>query len=152
MTASANAQDLEVDPTGLRDGGLVFPALRLKLVTREVPAWNVDLALRHVHVVEEILAHVAVIAVETPRIQPDVFVEVEGLGMGEVQALFPMEPHELPVDSHGCGARGETQDRPRTRFRALTEQGCDPSGHVPGDGLVVRKDGDRDAFEATERR
>ncbi len=64
-----------------------------------------------VDVLEEVLPHEAVIAVQAVAGHRVVLVEIEGDDPGEVEALFAMQANQLAVDPDRCGAGGQSQHR-----------------------------------------
>ena len=67
------------------------------------------MSLVDVDVVEQILVHEIAIALVVGAVQADVFVEVIGIHIGEVQLLRVAAARELLIHGHGRGAGGQTQ-------------------------------------------
>ena len=146
MSGLADSQDLEIDASRLGDRALVFARVRLDLPAREVPPGNVHVAGLDVDVLEEILPHEAVVAVEALGGHRVVLVEVEGHDLGEVESFLAMEPDQLPVDSDGGGTGREPQDGSPDGGAPLADETGDAPGDEPGNAVVGFLDDDRDPF------
>jgi hypothetical protein len=139
VAAPADSQDLQVDPPGGSDGLLVGPAMCLQLRRGKVAPGQVDLVPGDVHVVEEVLPHVAVVALRVVGREAQVLVEVEGGDPGEVQSFLPVHPHERVVQAQGSGARGETEDEIGLPPQSARHEPRRPAAQV----LVVGGDDDK---------
>src|SRR5690606_23096764 len=110
VAALADPEDLEVDPAGPFDGGLVLPAVGFHLVARDVAARDVDVLRLDVHVLEEVLPHVPVEAVDAIRLHGVVLIEIERDDVGEVEALLAVQADQFAVYADRRGARREPED------------------------------------------
>ena len=143
-----DAQDLEVDATDLRDRPLVLRSVRFHLGSRDVPARDVHPLGIDVHVLEQVLPHEPVVAVEALRGHRVVLVQVEGDHLGEIEALVAMEADQLAVDPHRSRSGGQTQDG----RAALGAAGADDLGHAarhePRQVVIGLLDHDGNAFRS----
>ncbi len=96
---AADAEDQEVDAAGLLDLVLVRHAVRLHVLGRDVAAGDVDVLLADVDVVEEVLAHEPVVALQAVRRHRVVLVEVERDDVREVEPVVAVEADEAAVDA-----------------------------------------------------
>ena len=109
VAAAADAEQEEVEPARALDGALVLGGVALDGLWREVAARDVDLRLRDVDVVEEVLPHEPVVALEILRRHRHVLVDVEGDDVGEVEPFLAVHPDELLIHADGRRAGGEPQ-------------------------------------------
>jgi hypothetical protein len=145
VSGLSDAQDLEIYSAGVGDGGLVHVALDIDLLARNVTPWNVDVLGPDVDVIEEILPHVPVIAVDAVRSHRVVFVEVERHNVRKVELFLAMHAYQLAIDADRRAAGGKPEHRVPARRPSLP----DDLGDSPGDGardLVVLDDDDFDSF------
>jgi hypothetical protein len=147
-----DAEELEVDPAGRADGGLVALGRRRDLLARPGPVGDVGVGGRDVDVVEEVLLHEAPVAVEARRRHRVVLVEVEGHDAREAEALLAVEPDELAVDADRGGAGGEPQDGASPGGAAFADDRGDAAADGARERLVRVVDDDGDALEALEGR
>ena len=142
----SDPQDLEVDAARVLDGMLVVAAVRLDLVPRQVAARDVHVLRIEVYVLEEILPHEPVVAVQAVRSHRVVLVEVEGHDVRKIEAFLTMEPDQLAVDADRRRAGSEPQHGPLPGLAP----GADELGHalcdLPRDRLVGLRHGDGNAF------
>ena len=129
MAAPPDAEEDEVEAAGLPDGVLVGERVRLGPLAREVALGDVDLLVGDVDVVEEVLPHKPVVALEALRLDGVVLVEVERRHAGEVEALLAVHADEVLVDADGRGAGGEPQHDPFAGGPPLFDQ----ARHAAGD-------------------
>ena len=59
--------------------------------------------------VKEVGVHEVAIALIVGGLQTDVFVQVYGVDLGEIQALFPAAAGQLLIHADGAGTGGETE-------------------------------------------
>ena len=102
MSAAPDPEQLDVDAARLADVALEIEAMGLHCVLGQVAPGDVALPRRDVDVVEEVLAHVAVVAVNAPGPHGEVLVKVEGRHVGEVEPLVAVKTNQLPVHADGC--------------------------------------------------
>ena len=105
VAVMADAQDLDVDAAHVADDLVVPLALRLGVggqAVGDVGVGGVD-----VHVVKEVLLHEVAVALLVGGLQADVFIQVHGLDLGEVQVALLVPVDELVIHPHGAGAGGE---------------------------------------------
>src|SRR5262249_10411599 len=110
VAGAADAQDLQVDAAGPPDQLLVADAVVLDVAGRHGPVGDVDVLRRDVDVVEEGLAHPAVVAVRVVRLHRVVFVEVESEDAREVEPGLLVQADQFAVQPHGGRAGGQAQD------------------------------------------
>ncbi|MCS4198969.1 hypothetical protein GGP93_000372 [Salinibacter ruber] len=103
MAGAPDAEQHEVDSAGLFDLVLVLHAVALHGVRRNVAAGNVDLVRRNVDVVEEVLVHEPVVALQAARVHRVVLVEVKRYHVREVEPVIPAHADELLVHADGGG-------------------------------------------------
>jgi hypothetical protein len=75
-----------------------------------VTARDVDVLGFDVHVIEEILPHEPVVAVDVVRLHGVILVEIEGHDVGKRQPLLAMHSNELAIHPYRCGAGGKAED------------------------------------------
>ena len=146
VAAAPDPQELKVDPADLPDTTLELPAVRLDLRLRYVAARDVAVVRGDVHMVEQVLPHVAVVAVDAPGPHREVLVEVERDDVRKVESFIPMESDELPVHPDGGRAGRETEHGVATVPGPLAHERGDAAGHLGRDAVVVRQHADRQAL------
>ena len=142
VPAPAHTQDLEVDAPGAADRLLVFARVCVHLAPAQVATRDVHVLGADVHVLEQILPHEPVVAVDAPRVHGKVFVEVERHRVREGEPLLAVHADQLAVDAH----RGRAGCKPEHGTPPLVL----PAAHHLGDALrdhpryrlVVGKDHD----------
>ena len=115
MTVRADPQNLDVDAATLLDP-LFVPGTERRIVAG-VARRNVDVLLRHVHVLEEILVHEVVITLRMARSQANILVQVERRHLREVQSLLAVHAHQLLVQAKRRGTGGHSQHGVRLRVQ-----------------------------------
>ena len=141
MAALADAQDLKVDSAGLPDGALVRGAVLRHVLPRCGPVGDVHVLLLDVHVGEEVLPHVAPVAVRAVRGHRIVLVEVERHDGCEVHLARLMPADQLTIDPEGRAAGGESQDA-AALGGYLTADRCDDALRQQRSEVVVVGDDD----------
>src|SRR5690606_22710949 len=136
----ADPQDLEVDPADGPDRGLVFPAVLLDLLPRDIASWNVDVLRPDVHVFEEVLPHVPAEAVDAIRVHRIVLIQIERHHVAEVEAGLAVHPDEFPIDADGRGSGCEAEDGLLARRGLRPDEGGDPLRDEPSDVFVLLDD------------
>ena len=136
----ADAEQLEVDPAR-RVNGLLIRVARF----RDALAWghalgDVHVLLRDVHVREEVLPHVAVIAVGTVGRHRVVLVEIERDDAREIDVPRLVAADQLFIDAQRSTARGEAEHRAPLGARLPLNDLDDPLGHGGGEVRVLGKD------------
>jgi hypothetical protein len=149
VAGATDAEDLEVDAAGGRDHRLVGGAVRVDLGLRHRARGQVGACGVDVHVVEEVGAHEAPVALRVVRRDRVIFVEVEGRDVGEAETRLAMEPHQLGIEADRRGAGGQAEDHTALLGLALPDQRGDLRGHRPGCFLTVRVDGQGDLLLMT---
>jgi hypothetical protein len=129
MAGPADAQDLQVDATGLADRLLVPRAGLHDPGPRQRAVGDVDLGGGDVQMVEEVLPHEAVVALQGIGLDRPVLVEVEGRHRRERHALLAVQPHEFGIDAHGRRARRQAEDGPLSGLGPGRHQVGDLAGH-----------------------
>ena len=130
-------QELEIDAAGVGDRALVVATVSLDLVAWNVAAGDVHVLPGDVHVVEEVLPHEPVVAVQALGRHRVVLVEVEGHDVGEIETCLAMQADQLAIDANRRGAGRKPQHRALPGIAAA----ADDLGHAPGDpagDVVVR--------------
>src|SRR6185503_13616419 len=108
----ADAEQLKIDPTGganrlfVRGAGLRHPLARRRTFG------DVHVLLRDVHVREEVLPHVAVIAVTRVRRHRVVLVQIERDDAGKIDVPRLVAADQLLVDAKRSAAGGEAEHGP----------------------------------------
>lgn len=104
MSSSANTENLEVETS--ESGNLLFIVLAelvdLRLLQSTVR--NIDIFLWNINMVEEMVFHVLIIALESCFGDWVVLIEVEGDHVLERESLFLVKSDEFHVDSFRGGA------------------------------------------------
>lgn len=104
MSSSANTENLEVETS--ESGNLLFVVLAelvdLRLLQSTVR--NIDIFLWNINMVEEMVFHVLIIALESCFGDWVVLIEVEGDHVLERESLFLVKSDEFHVDSFRGGA------------------------------------------------
>ena len=129
VAGAPDAQELDADAAHRADPVLVPGAVVLDLLRRQVAQGDMDLAVGYVDVVEEILVHVAVVALGRLPRHGVVLVEVEGDDVLEADAAA-VQRDQFPVHVDGRGSRAESQHGHLSRFGARLGVADD----LPGDG------------------
>ncbi len=129
MPRAANAEHLNIDAPCLGNQRLVLLAEGLDLFSLQVAAWDVNVAVRDVHVIEKVLTHPAVVAVDRLRIHRPVFIEVERHDAREVESFFAVQADELAIDAD----RRRSGRQPQHGRLALIVSLPDEVGHFVSD-------------------
>src|SRR5439155_10031204 len=117
---------------------------------------DVYLVARDVHVLEEILPHVAVVTVRIVGPHRVVLVEIERHHVGEVHFTRLVAADQLAIDAQGGAARSESEHAPAVRGSAALDDLDDVIGEPGGDRVVIVDDhggqplGDVGAFDETD--
>jgi len=126
VAVSADAEQLDVDPATVTDLllELAAPLGQIRTVGRR----EVDVVVRHVDAVEQVLAHEVAVALRMVGGQAEILVEVERPDPAEVDAVSMRADHAL-VDLDRCRPGRE----PEHEIGFLGERAQDPSrDHVAG--------------------
>src|SRR6478672_4445984 len=99
MPGFSDAKNLEIDSAGSLDGSFVLSSGLRKIFPCHVSLRDVYVLGLNVDVVEKILPHEPVVAVDAVRTHRIVFVEVERHDVGEVESFLPVHPYQLAVDA-----------------------------------------------------
>ena len=143
----ADAQDLQVQSAGGRDGLLVAVAEIVHVLHRHRAVGDVDVLRPDVDVVEEILPHEAVVTLQRGGVHRPVLVEVERHDVGEAQPFFSMQSNQFLVHALGRAASRQTQHRLLTTRRLGADQFGDLRRHRPARVAAARIHRDRDPFD-----
>ena len=149
VAALADAEDLEVDAAGFADRPLVRGAVLLEPLARRPPVRDVHVLGADVHVGEQVLPHVAPIAVWAVGRHGIVLVEVECHHVREIDLARVMAADQLAVDAEGRAARGEPEDRAALGGRLLGDHLDDAVGHEQRHVVVVAQHHRADALAVT---
>ena len=109
VPTAPDAQDLEIDAAGLRDRPLVGGAVLGNLLARHGAVGDVDVLRTDVHVVEQVLPHVAPVAMGAVGCHRVVLVEVERHDLGEAHLALLVPRDQLAIDAQRRAAGGEPQ-------------------------------------------
>ena len=132
VAGAADAEDLQIDPTGSPDRLLVLLTGGKHVLPGERSIGDVDRLGGDVEMIEEMLAHEAVVALQRAPIHRPVFVEIKGHNAAERDPFLAMEADQLVVDADRRAPGGEAEDGlPAGRGARLNEL-CD----LPGDGTA----------------
>lgn len=137
MAVPPDAQQDDVQPAEPADLRLEVPAMLVDVLRRHRAVEDVDVMLGDIHVVEEVLGHPAVVALEPIGADTVILVQVEGDDAGEVEPLFAVHPDQLPVDADRRGAGGKAKHGILTHGVSLANQVGDHLSDVPGDIVVT---------------
>ena len=148
VAAAPDAEQQQVQAARALDQPLVLGGVGLDLLRGEVAARNVDVLRRHVDVVEEVLPHEPVVALQAVRRHRDVLVDVERDHVREVEPLLLVHPDQLLVDADGCRAGGQTQHGRVAGARLGLDEGADLAGGLLGERAGVVEDEHRQALDA----
>jgi hypothetical protein len=141
----SDPENLKIDSTCFSDRVLVRLALVIDIGAGNVAAGDVDVLGTQVDVVEEILPHEPVIAMDAVRFHRVVLVEVEGHDVGEVEAILAMHLDQLAIDPDWCAPRGESEHSVSAFPPPLPHYLGDALGDRAGD-LAVVDDDEGDSF------
>ena len=96
VTGSSDAEELQVNAAKAGNGRFVASTLGVEVVRLAIR--QVRIARIDIHVPKQAFVHVTPIRVRIVRCQADVFVQVKGAAQREIQAFFPMHPHQHLVN------------------------------------------------------
>jgi hypothetical protein len=111
------------------------------VATRDVNVGGID-----VDVIEQILPHEPVVAVDAVRRHRVVLVEIERDHVGEAQSFLPVASNQLAVNANWCGSRRETEYGMPTFLGASTDQVRHLVGNQTGHLRVAVGNHNRNAF------
>jgi hypothetical protein len=120
----ADAQDLQIDTTGLFDHLLVLQATLLDLFLLPLPIGDMAVGRIDIHFVEQLLLHKAVVALQRIVIDGVVFVKIEGDHVLEAQLLLPVQPYQFGIQRFWRRTRSQTQDGLLSLCLFITDQFC----------------------------
>ena len=136
----ADAEELEVD-AACRPNRLVVRGAGLDhALARDGAVGDMHVLLRDVHMREEVLPHVAAVAVGTVGRHRVVLVEVERDDARKIDVAGLMAPDQLFVDAEGSAPRSEPQDRSTFGAGLALNDLDDPFGDREGEVRVLGKD------------
>src|SRR3989475_10060715 len=127
VPALPDPEHLEVDPAGLDDGPLVCEAVLGESFARHAAVGDMDLLGPDVDVREQVLPHVAPVAVGAVRRHRVVLVEVEGHHAREIHLARLVPADQVPVDA-------ERRAPPREAEHATSFGGRFPGPDPPAPG------------------
>ena len=133
----ADPQQLEVDPPRLGDGSLVGVAVLGEPLARHAAIGDVHVLRPDVDVREQILPHVAPIAVRAVRRHGIVLVEVERDDARQIDLARLVTADQLAVDTQRRAAGGEPQHAPPLGRRLSRDHLGDAVGEQHGEIVVV---------------
>ena len=107
VAIGANPQHLQIDAATFLDPPFVPGAEGLVVVGRA--RGHVDILPRHVDLLEEVLVHEVVVALEMILRQAHVLVEIEGGYLGEVEPLVLVHADQLFVEAQRRGSGRQPQ-------------------------------------------
>ena len=100
MSFSPDAEQLQVDATGPKQGRFVFGAVSGHVLGQSVQ--EMDVARRQVHLAKEMLAHELPVGIRMVRPKANVLVEVEGDHAGEIQSVLGLHPPQGCINPEAC--------------------------------------------------
>src|SRR5438552_2945645 len=136
---------LQIDAAAFFYRYLVGLALHFDIVAQNIAARDVDVLRAHVDVVEEILPHEPMIAVDALRPHRVVLIEIERHHIGEIETFLAVHLDQLAVDPNRRASRCEPEHGVPTFSPALLDYLGDTSGDGASD-LVVFDDDYGDSF------
>ena len=145
MARLADTEYLQIDAAGFFYRYLVGLALHFDIVARNIATRDVDVLRAHVDVVEEILPHEPMIAVDALRLHRIVLIEIERHHIGEIETFLAVHLDQLAVDPNRRASRCEPEHGVPAFSPALLDYLGDASGDGTGD-LIVLDDDDGDSF------
>ncbi len=146
VAALADAEQLEVDAAHIGDGALEGGGMLGQALARHAAVRDVDVRRDDVHVGEQILPHVAPVAVRAVCAHRVVFVEVEGDHPREVEAAGLVAANQLAVHADRRAPRREPQHGAPLRRRFAVDHVDDAIGQQPHEIVVIRHDDGADAL------
>src|SRR5207247_10729923 len=111
MPRLADAEQLEIDAACAPDRVFIRGTSLDHALARDRAVGDMYVLLRDVHMREEVLPHVAVVAVGTVGRHRVVLVEVERDDARKIDVAGLMAPDQFFVDAEGSAPRSEPQDR-----------------------------------------
>ena len=136
-----DAEDLQVDAAGRTDPLLIPAAGGQDVAPGEGAVGYVDRVGRDVDVVEEVLPHEAVIALEGVGSDRPIFVEIEGDDGLEGDPILLVEPDEFVVDAHRRAARRQAEHGLLAGGRPARHEVGDLASHRPAGVARLLVDG-----------
>jgi len=118
-----------IDPPGPANRFLVLPAVFGDPLQRHGAVGNVDILPWDVHMVEQMLVHPAVIALQPVGGQSVVFVEIEGHHPRQIEPFIAVHTDQFAVDAH----RGRSGSQPQDGLLAKRIPLADRIGDHPRD-------------------
>ncbi len=157
VPALPDPEHLEVDPAGLGDGPLVREAVLGECLARHAAVGDMDLLGPDVDVREQVLPHVAPVAVGAVRRHRVVLVEVEGHHAREIHLARLVAADQLPVDAERRAPRREAEHATSFGGRFPGDDLHDAVGQAQREVVVIRDHDGADvlaippAFDGTSR-
>src|SRR5436190_1834620 len=140
VTRLADAEQLEVDPAGGAARLLVLGAGLHYALARRDSRRDVDVLLRDVHMREEVLPHVTVVAVRAVRRHRVVLVQIERDDARKIDVARLMAADQLFVDTERRAAGRETEHDPALRPCLALNDFDDALGHRDREVRVLGED------------
>jgi hypothetical protein len=128
VSGPSDAEQLQVDAAGPREGPLVGVAKRADVIRPEGAVRDVNVGRVDVDVAEQELVHEAAVALQRRRLHGVVLVEVEGDDVGKGETLPAVKSDQLAVDGHRRRSRGQAQHALPPSLGAVTDELGDLAG------------------------
>src|SRR5712671_1083836 len=146
MSRFADTEQLEVDPTRRPNRALVCRTGFHDALARGHAFGDVHVLLRDVHVREEVLPHVAVVAVGTVGRHRVILVEIERDDVRKVDVAGLMTADQLFIDAEWRAAGRETKHRAPLGARLALDDLDDPLGDSGGEVRMLGEDDGAESF------
>ena len=109
MAGAADAEDLQINAADGVDGFFILAAVVEDLIARDGSLGDVDVLLRDVDMVEQLVRHEPRVALGVVGREAVVFVEIEGDDVLEAESFFLVKADQLTIERHGRGACGHPE-------------------------------------------
>ncbi len=131
VSGATDAENLQVDAA--RPSNLLFVADAIVLGVFGVDGaiGHIDVLWRNVDVIEERLLHPTAIALGVVRLHGEVFVEVEGDDVREVEVGLAVQANEFAVQADGRGAGWQAENGGPAGAVVLADEALDHQRDVP---------------------
>jgi hypothetical protein len=125
MPVIADPQDLQVDATGIFDHFFIIQTVLFDVLLTPLPVGEMAIGRVDVDLVEQLLFHETIVALQRIVVDRVIFVEVKRDHILKAQLFVAVQSYQFGIQRLGRGTRGQTQDGLLSFCFLFTDQLCD---------------------------